>query len=350
MDAKAIINHPSIAKCKIRLSTIWLLMVKIEKGEDLGIKSKGRPLSLNSNQENQLIQLIKENPKERFNSIRMKMLAKYKINIHRRTINNYALRNKYRVRKAVKLSNLSSQHVENRMQLAKKYHDLDEKNNFIFSDKKKFLSNSSYKTEYVTRKIGSNAFDEQFINFDHCSTGYGLNIWSYIGPFGKGELFVAENNKCWYNDGSKKPGINSNDLKINRGFDGPSYLHLIKYRALPAIESKIGLNGLHFVQDNASFHKMNQNKIDKESVFKVLNENGLIVVDWPEYSPDLNPIENCWSLLEKQKNLEIDKRIQNNHQLPKNKKEFFLLLKECWKLVDNEKVKNIYNSFFDFLN
>lgn len=222
---------------------------------------------------------------------------------------------------------------------------------FIFSDEKKFMSNSNAKTEYVTRKIGSNAYDEKFMQFDHpANNNSNLNVWAYIGSFGKGELFVAENIKCWFSDGSKRPGVTSNDLKINRGFDGESYLHLMKFRALPLIKNKIELNKVIFVQDNASIHKSNRNNPKKESVYDLFKKEKVTVEDWPPKSPDLNVIENCWALLEKEKNARIDRLIINKQSLPKNKKEMFELLKDCWSSIDNDKVKRIYNSFFSRLN
>ena len=45
-----------------------------------------------------------------------------------------------------------------------------------------------------------------------------------------------------------------------------------------------------FMQDNAPIHKAH-------AVTKWLEEMGIEVVDWPPYSPDLNPIKNLWKIL-----------------------------------------------------
>jgi transposase len=64
--------------------------------------------------------------------------------------------------------------------------------------------------------------------------------------------------------------------------------------------------GTTLVMDNASFHKGAQTK-------KLIEEAQCHLLFLPTYSPDLNPIENCWhvikshlkALLPTQKNLEI---------------------------------------------
>lgn len=152
--------------------------------------------------------------------------------------------------------------------------------------------NDSNTEKFAIRKKGSNPFDDAYMNYGkQVSSNADLNIWSYIGPFGKGELYVAENMRCFYSDGNKKENVTANDLKIYRCFDGPSYLHLLKYRALPLIQSKVS-NDFVFIQDNASIHLMNKKKAEY-SVFDLFKEKSIEVEEWPARSPDLSRIENC---------------------------------------------------------
>lgn len=46
----------------------------------------------------------------------------------------------------------------------------------------------------------------------------------------------------------------------------------------------------YFLQDNAPIHKT-------QKVMEFFHNNGVSVIDFPPYSPDLNPIENLWAIL-----------------------------------------------------
>lgn len=341
-------EHPSMLKkdsSKFQLSTIKLWYDRVKSGSHLIKPKTGRPQLLTSSQQTDLLNLVKNHPKCRYNIIRKMYLQKYKLNIKRRTLNNYLLKNGYRTYKAIKRPTLQSAHIKKRYSLSKKYQEISNRHkNLIFTDEKKFLL-SSENVQLVTRKIGSNPFEHEYMHYGHqVSSNADLNVWAYIGPFGKGELFCAENIRCYYSDGTKKPNTGKDDLKKYRGFDGESYLHLMKYRALPLIKSKVQDN-IVIIQDNASIHNYNKNK-EEYSVHNLFNDNKIEVEDWPARSPDLNVIENVWAILDKKKNEEIDHRIKFKIPLPKNKAEMFVMLKNLWNSIDNCQIKSLYYSFF----
>ena len=69
--------------------------------------------------------------------------------------------------------------------------------------------------------------------------------------------------------------------------DGTIYYSLLKTTFLPAIREQI--TDFVFMQDGASIH--NQAKL-------LLKEQNIPTFEWPARSPDLNPIENVWGLMQ----------------------------------------------------
>lgn len=165
-----------------------------ETGDVKEIKKSGRPRLLNNENENKLIDIITKNPKNRFREIKRKAIKSKLIseNVNIRTINNYSLRNGFKVRKAVKRNALNDETKSKRIKLAKKHLDINYSKDRIFVDEKTFQTTSSSKTVYVTRKKNEK-FDTNKIH--HCNTSSihskaDVNIFAYIGPFGKGNLIA----------------------------------------------------------------------------------------------------------------------------------------------------------------
>jgi hypothetical protein len=85
-------------------------------------------------------------------------------------------------------------------------------------------------------------------------------------------------------------------------------------RVLPTLLNSIDSNAI-FQQDNAPVHTA-------YIVYDALSELQCDIIEWPPYSPDLNPIENLWALLK----AEILKRHLELMQLPNNESTLELLL------------------------
>lgn len=72
-------------------------------------------------------------------------------------------------------------------------------------------------------------------------------------------------------------------------------------------------------------------------------ENGIELLDWPPYSPDLNPIENLWSILKQ----EIYKRYPHYSTLPSNDATKRLLIAtatEVWHKIEVKVMRKLVSS------
>ena len=88
----------------------------------------------------------------------------------------------------------------------------------------------------------------------------------------------------------------------------------------------MNLSGLVLQQDKAAANKAH-------IVQEYFRRHGWIVLEWPPYSPDLNIIENMWSV-----NNTFGKQTMNCENLEEKVHEF-------WNSIDKERVENFYNSF-----
>lgn len=138
----------------------------------------------------------------------------------------------------------------------------------------------------------------------------------------------------------KKDGEGVKKVKFNQNFDTNSYINLLTNKVLPSIKLKFNndLSNVTYIWDNSSVHTGDNE--DGLSEKELLNKNNLdLEKNWPPYSLDLNPVENVWALVNKEK-CKIEEK-----DYPKNKFEDFSLIKKAYENVSNVTVLNCYNSF-----
>jgi transposase len=98
--------------------------------------------------------------------------------------------------------------------------------------------------------------------------------------------------------------------------------------------------GSVFIQDNAPTHTA---KIVQEWLVEWAAENGVVLVDWPPFSPDLNAIENLWKILKE--------RICTNYpellDMPKNDRTKQRLVEaaiDMWESLEEDLLRSLVKS------
>jgi transposase len=64
--------------------------------------------------------------------------------------------------------------------------------------------------------------------------------------------------------------------------------------------------------------------------------NNIAIMDCKAHSPDPNPIENVWKIL--------DRKIRRNQVKPNNSDELWEILEKEWYSIDNQVIRNLYPS------
>ncbi len=94
------------------------------------------------------------------------------------------------------------------------------------------------------------------------------------------------------------------------------------------------------MQDNAPIHRARKSKL-------WFQENGIEVMEWPSYSPDLNPIENLWALLKKK----IYKVYPDLDSLKgkgdEAETQLFQILQMAWTNLREEVIEGLISSMLD---
>ena len=115
--------------------------------------------------------------------------------------------------------------------------------------------------------------------------------------------------------------------QIDGIMNADKYIDILSENLEPSI-LKIGLeNGFLFQQDNDPKHTARKTQ-------KFFRGSRIKVLEWPPQSPDLNPIENLWSILD----AKLDKsNVTNKYRL-------FEALQMAWESIDQSYLQNLVES------
>ena len=228
------------------------------------------------------------------------------IRVSDQTIRNRLRRENIRSKRPVKKQRLTNQHKAARRTFAENYANwnLNQWQSVLFSDESRYRLTRCDGRLRVWGRPGERFSEECVQEIDRFGGG-SIMVWAGI----------------MYN--------NRTDLVIV-----PQRLNAVRYiqdvlqdHVVPAA---IGVGpGFLFVHDNARAHSAAVTR-------DFLRGDDIEVMEWPAISPDLNPIENLWDLL--------DRKVRNRQHAPQTLQELGDALKEEWENIPQGEIQNFIES------
>uniref|UniRef100_A0A8C6KMD7 Tc1-like transposase DDE domain-containing protein n=1 Tax=Nothobranchius furzeri TaxID=105023 RepID=A0A8C6KMD7_NOTFU len=199
---------------------------------------------------------------------------------------------------------LQKRHLKARLKFAADHMDKDKTfwRKVLWSDETKIELFGHNAQQYVWRRKGE-AFNPKNTMPTVKHGGGNIMLWGCFAANGTGAL-----------------------QRVNGIMKKEDYLHILQHN-LKSSARRLGLGrSWVFQQDNDPKHT---SKVVKEW----LNQARIRVLEWPSQSPDLNPIENMWTVLKKQVHVRKPSNLTELHQFCQE--EWSKIQPEaCQKLVD----------------
>ena len=106
--------------------------------------------------------------------------------------------------------------------------------------------------------------------------------------------------------------------------DSTRHRDILRHSLIPTFRQFFPDGPWSFQQDNVRFHTT-------PDTVTYLHEKGVTLIEWPPWSPDLNPIENLWNVLKE--------RVYS--RFPQSMEEMEQLIREEWAATDLKFISHI---------
>uniref|UniRef100_A0A3B3S7W9 Paired domain-containing protein n=1 Tax=Paramormyrops kingsleyae TaxID=1676925 RepID=A0A3B3S7W9_9TELE len=288
-------------------STIYRIIKNFkERGSIVVKKASGRPRK-SSKRQDRLLKLIQLRDRGTTSAELAQEWQEAGVSASARTVRRRLLEDGVVSRKAVKKPLLSEKNIRDRLIFCKRYRDwtAEDWGKVIFSAESPFqLFRASGKNMVQGRK------DERY--FQSCLMPTVKNpetiyVWGCFSARGVGSLSILPKNTA-----------------INKEW----YQNILREQLLPTVQEQFGDGRCLFQHPGTPCHKA-------KVITKWLGEQNIdILGPWPGNSPDLNPIENLWSILKRQ----VDK------QKPANSDKFKALIMQEWAAISQDLAQKFIDS------
>lgn len=272
-----------------------------ERGTVVSRCSPGRPRVTTRLQDNLIKRKCTRDPFLPASQIK----AELDLPISSRTIQRRLVEKGLYSRRPAKKPLLTKKHRMNRLAFARQHlhWTIQKWNTVLFSDESKFNMINSDGMCFVRRPVNKR-LDPRYYKTTVKHGGGSVLVWGCFSGNGTGPLYC-----------------------INGIMDRFLYRDILENIMLPYAEEEMPLRW-RYQHDNDPKHTA-------QVVKQWFQENNVTVLPWPSQSPDLNPIENLWEIL----NLKI--RGENRYT---NKAEIFSALQRAWTEISPQTIRNLIES------
>ena len=248
-------------------------------------KGSGRPRLLTDQRLQEILKHFEQNPS--ISVPQLKNILPELRHISDRTLQrNVKERLKLISRRVAKKPVLTEKMIQDRLLFCRRYRNWSANKwlKVLFTDESMFrvvnLGKQQNNTAFVRRPKGSNRYDPKYTR-KTVGQSEGVMVWGGFCGAGKTSLYVLP--KKYRQDAKFK---NKRKLK---GMDWEACLDCFKKKMMPGFRK---FRCSHLLQDKAPCHR-------HRNVVKYLADRGVEVIQWAGNSPDLNPIENLWSIIKR---------------------------------------------------
>lgn len=269
------------------------------------VPRKPRPRKTTQREDTRIELLAKKDPFKGSEVIRLEVFgAEESRGVSARTVRRRLCEANLFGRISRKVPLLKKENIKTRLLFAKKYAHWTERQwkNVLFSDETKINMVNSDGKVYV-RRPSKKEMDPKYTKKTVKHGGGNIKVWGCFSGHGVGPI-----------------------KKIEGNMDKFQYKNILENTMLPYADDHLPVIW--------TFQHDNDPKHTSGVVKEFLRSQSVTVLDWPPYSPDINPIENLWSRVKK---MVAKKRTSNVHQL-------YTAFKEAWEQISIETCNNLIAS------
>ena len=260
----------------------------------------GRPKSLPMNQRKEVRRLLKRRATSSLRGVAKRMRTEHGVSVTKSTIARIAHAEGLVYRRRKKKPLLTDAHKVARLRFARHRRPRGFCSRVMWSDEASFALFSSTKGEWVEE--GEEAEPHETVKWPPR-----IRVWAAISSKGKTPL-----------------------VRIPKNMKAEEFETLLVEKLIPLMCDAIGGGPEDFVfmQDGDGTHtaKIVRKRLENEGIDQLL--------PWPPHSPDLNPIENAWSI--------IERYLETVH--PTSDRGLWEAMQDAWEKIDQDQLVRLCSS------